>query len=66
MIISKTFGGVVLSGEDASKFERQVKYGRGNGRAQEALNRGDELLRQHGEGKLGDTAASDSRLSKGA
>jgi hypothetical protein len=60
MIISKTFGGVVLSGEDAGKFERQVRYGRGSVKAQEALTRGDELLRQFGERKLGDDATDSS------
>ena len=62
MIISKTFGGVVLSGEDASKFERQVKYGRANTKAaQEALNHGDKLLRLFGERKLGDGEKKVSR-----
>lgn len=27
-IVSDTFGGLRLSGEDASKFERQVRFGR--------------------------------------
>jgi hypothetical protein len=60
MIKSKTFGGVVLSGEDAGKFERQVRYGRVNAKAQNALNRGDELLRQFGERKLGDDVTDSS------
>jgi hypothetical protein len=51
---------VVLSGEDAGKFERQVKYGRVSAKAQDALNRGDELLRQFGERKLGDDVMDSS------
>src|SRR2546428_703589 len=43
-IRSDTFGGVVLTGSDAAKFERQIKYGRPHPAAKETLARGDTLL----------------------
>lgn len=39
-IKTSTFGGVTLSGEDAEKFVRQVKYGRPSQRAKDAAARG--------------------------
>ena len=48
MIKSSTFGGVALSGDDARKFERQVRYGRASVAARETLKRGDELLQKFG------------------
>jgi hypothetical protein len=44
MIKSDTFGGVTLSGDDARKFDRQVRYGRPSLAAQETLKQGDALL----------------------
>jgi len=38
------FGAVRLSGEDAQKFKKQVKYGRSNRAARDTLERGSKLL----------------------
>lgn len=48
MIKSTTFGGVALSGDDAVKFERQVRYGRASEAAHNTLKLGDELLQKFG------------------
>ena len=45
-VISDTFGGLRLTGEDARKFERQVRYGRANRNAIETARRGSELARR--------------------
>jgi hypothetical protein len=37
---SNTFGGLVLSGDDAAKFRSQVRYGRPNQAAKDAVARG--------------------------
>jgi len=42
-VISDTFGGLRLTGEDAAKFERQVRYGRTSARAIESARRGSKL-----------------------
>jgi len=41
---TSTFGGVRLSGEEAEKFARQVKYGRPKQAAQESVRRGVVML----------------------
>jgi len=48
-IKTSTFGGVHLTGEDAEKFRRQVKYGRPKKAAKEALERGRILLQEFDE-----------------
>jgi len=53
MIKSSVFGSVTLSGEDARKFERQVRYGRPSQAAQDTLLLGDKLLKQFGGGASG-------------
>lgn len=45
-IKSEAFGHVLLTGDDAAKFERQIKYGRPKPNAKENIERGLELLRQ--------------------
>jgi hypothetical protein len=52
MIRSNLFGGVTLTGDDADKFERQVRHGRAPKSAQRALQNGDLLLQQFGVGSL--------------
>lgn len=42
-VFSDTFGGLRLTGEDAAKFERQVRYGRTTTRAIESARRGSKL-----------------------
>ena len=37
---SSSFGRVILTGEDARKFERQVTYGKPKAAAKESLSRG--------------------------
>jgi hypothetical protein len=54
MIKSNKFGGVLLSGHDAEKFDRQVKFGRAPASAQETLNLGYELLQRFGGGVASD------------
>jgi hypothetical protein len=52
---SNTFGGLVLSGEDAVKFRNQVRYGRPNQAAKDAVARGlviAEQLRTFGYAKI--------------
>jgi hypothetical protein len=43
-ICSSTFGAVRLTGEDARKFEAQLKYGRPRKAAVEALKRGRQIV----------------------
>jgi hypothetical protein len=50
-VYSNTFGGLVLSGDDAAKFRSQVRYGRPSKAAKEAVARGRaaaEELRKNG------------------
>lgn len=41
------FGGIKLTGQDASKFVRQFTYGRPKKEAIESAKRGDSLLKQY-------------------
>jgi hypothetical protein len=55
-IKSNAFGGVVLSGADAKKFENQVRFGKPKPAARENAKRGAELLRQmRGSAKVSKT-----------
>ena len=42
-IHSNAFGRVTLTKDDAEKFSRQVKYGRGNAAAKDSVKRGKAL-----------------------
>ncbi len=42
-IKSSAFGSVVLTGEDASAFSRQIKYGHTNAAAKATIRRADEM-----------------------
>ncbi len=42
-VFSNTFGGLRLTGEDATKFRNQVRYGRSNQAARDTAARGREL-----------------------
>ncbi len=44
---TSTFGGVELTGQDASKFVRQFTYGRPKKEAVESAKRGKSLLKQY-------------------
>lgn len=46
---STTFGSVRLSGEDADKFEKQVKYGRPKKAARETYARGKKASKEFNE-----------------
>lgn len=48
-VLTSTFGGVRLSGDDAKKFLRQVNYGKPKKAAQEAAKRGEEMLKEYNE-----------------
>jgi len=48
-IKTSTFGGVHLTGEDAEKFRRQVKYGRPKKAAHQALAEGRKYLKEFEE-----------------
>lgn len=39
-VVSNTFGGLLLSGEDARKFRRQVSHGRASAAAKESAANG--------------------------
>ncbi len=46
MSIQTTFGGAILTGEDAAKFRRQITYGRPSKAARASVERGIKLARQ--------------------
>lgn len=57
---SDTFGGLHLTGEDAEKFRRQVRYGRPSAGAKAAVERGRALaaaLIANGEVRIDKSAA---------
>lgn len=45
-IKSQNFTGVVLTGDDARRFEEQIRNAQPNEAARRALERGDELMAQ--------------------
>lgn len=45
-VVSNTFGGLRLSGEDAAKFRRQVSFGRPSDRARASVQQRIEAARQ--------------------
>ncbi len=60
MITSDKMGGVVLSGEDATAFARQIRNGRASQAAKDLLTLGDSLLQRFAQ------RASDSPVKKKA
>ncbi len=46
-VTTSTFGSTCLSDEDASKFVRQVKYGRPKAAAVKAAKRGRAMLKEY-------------------
>lgn len=52
-IISHAFGRVTLTGKDATKFERQVRFGRSNTASRSAVLEGVKLAKQlNGKGSV--------------
>jgi hypothetical protein len=45
-VYSNTFGGLVLTGDEAKKFRNQVRYGRPNQAAKDAVRRGMAMAEQ--------------------